>query len=312
MALITVKKYCDSMTGNTIAQRIDAARASLFTGSITWPSNVTGSKVLDALLLKYYKYEFCEHEEDLELWSLEATDHINELLEKYKPLWESATLITHPLQNMSHSKSHTGTSSSLTNISGNNDSTVTTDNDGSVNHTESDTAENSVGRTSQENRGKASTNSHSSTTNVDNDTTGYEYNIDTPQGATGSGDVNILLNAGYLSNAKKTTSNNDTDTTFAESSSSADTERVQGIDTESNTHQGEKTSVDTTTNDTTQRTVGINSSETTTSASNGGTESDTGYSGITEAEMVMKYRETMDTIEKDFLDECAPLFVLCW
>lgn len=296
MALITVKKYCDSMTGNTIAQRIDAARASLFTGSITWPSNVTGSKILDSLLLRYYKYEFCEPEEDLELWSLEATDHINELLEKYKPLWESALLITHPLQNMSHSKSHTGTSSSLTNVSGSNDATVTTDNDGSVNSTETDNTQDSKGRTSQ--------NEVHKTNNVDNDSTNYEFNIDSPQGATGSGDINTLLNAGYMSNAKKTTIDNDVDTT--------EDETGRSVDTEMNTRQGEKTRIDTTTNDTTQRTVGINSSETTMSASNGGSESNTGYNGITESEMVLKYRETMTTIEKDFLDDCAALFVLCW
>lgn len=240
---------CETMAGltestglNNVAQVIENARPQIF--DFDYPIFDTSYKgVLETKILRhYYTREICA--ETVGRWKLFLNDKLNMIMPYYNQLYESAQIEFDPMKDTDYQTEHT------------------TDRD-------------------EDRSGNNSTNVTENTENETSDTTqrdveNWELYSDTPQGA-----ISNIENETYLTNATKTTSDDDTT-----SHGTSSTDRT-----------GETTN---------QYTDNITSTENYLEKVTG-KRSGTGYS-----ELLKQYRETFLNIDKMVVDECEDLFMQIW
>lgn len=253
------------------------------------------------ILRHYYTREICA--ETVGLWKLWLNNRMNEIMPYYNQLYRSAMLELEPFNDVDYTVDHQGsgttdetvdgTSSNTGTVSYTKDNTVTTDDD----NTRTNDLERNLAGTSESNR----------VTDTNANGVVWEYFNDTPQGGVDRIDVIGLSN--YLTNAKKTTSdqtthgtdgidasNNETETQTGIVTDERDIERVEhGTNVGNTTNNGtsETTRAVDSTNEYIERVVGKRNS-------------------MPYSELLLKFRQTFLNIDAMIIDELKDLFFNLW
>lgn len=235
------------------------------------------SELCKKILRHYYTREICC--ETVGRWKLFLSDKMKNIMPYYNQLYKSALLTIEPLINTKNETSHHETA----------DETNSQQNTSTDSATENETNNQTITDTKSSNSKDNSTNS--GTTNSTNDN--WVLSSDTPQGGLkGIKDMEYLTNA-TNNNGTSTINVNGTDTSTNESSENG-----------KNVLEGKRSKTD-------SKQSNFNSSMTKNNAIQYLT-NNKGISGVSESELLLKFRETFLNIDMMIIDELKDLFFTLW
>lgn len=279
-----VRFICESYSGlsesaglGKTAEIIEKARPLIF--DFDYPIfDENYRKTLETKILKHY-YTREIGFEVVGLWKLYLDEKLNLIMPYYNQLYQSALLKIEPLINIKNETTHNETANE-------NNSQQNTAND---NSTENETNNQTVTDTKNSNSTESGTNT--GTTNSENDN--WTLSSDTPQGG-----VEGIKSMEYLTNAAENKGTSSVNVNGTDSSSSESSENGKNILVGERNKRGSKGS---TFNSTASRN---NALEYLTN--------NRGISGVSESELLMKYRETFLNIDKMIINDLADLFMSVW
>ena len=229
------------------------------------------------ILRHYYTREICC--ETVGRWKLFLSDKMRNIMPYYNQLYESALLSIEPLINTKNETSHNETANES-----NSQQNTSTDS-----ATENETNNQTITDTKTSNSNDNSTNSGTTKSTNDN----WVLSSDTPQGG-----IQGIKDMNYLTNA---TNNNGTSTINV---SGTDTSTNASTENGKNVLEGKRNKTDS------KKSI-FNSSMTRNNAIKYLT-NNKGISGISESELLLKFRETFLNIDMMIIDELKDLFFTLW
>lgn len=229
------------------------------------------------ILRHYYTREICC--ETVGRWKLFLSDKMRNIMPYYNQLYNSALLTIEPLINTKNETSHNETANE----------TNSQENTSTDSATENETNNQTITDTKSSNSKDSSTNS--GTTNSSNDN--WVLSSDTPQGG-----LQGIKDMEYLTNA---TNNNGTSTINV---SGADTSTNESSENGKNVLEGKRNKTD-------SKESSFNSSMTKNNAIQYLT-NNRGISGVSESELLLKFRETFLNIDMMVINELKDLFFTLW
>ena len=235
-------------------------------------------KILETKILKHYYTQEIGFEV-VGLWKLYLDEKLNLIMPYYNQLYQSALLKIEPLINIKNETTHNETANE-------NNSQQNTANDST---TENETNNQTVTDTKTSNSSESGTNTGS--TNSENDN--WTLSSDTPQGG-----LEGIKSMEYLTNATENKGTSSVSVNGSDSSSSESSENGKNILVGERNKRGSKGST-------------FNS----TASKNNALEyltNNKGISGVSESELLMKYRETFLNIDKMIINDLADLFMSVW
>lgn len=279
-----VRFICESYAGlsesaglSKTAEIIEKARSFIF--DFDYPIfDEEYRKTLETKILKHYYTQEIGFEV-VGLWKLYLDEKLNLIMPYYNQLYQSALLKIEPLINIKNETTHNETANE-------NNSQQNTANDSS---TENETNNQTVTDTKNSNSTESGTNT--GTTNSENDN--WTLSSDTPQGG-----IEGIESMEYLTNASENKGTSNVNVNGSDSSSSESSESGKNILVGERNKRGSKGST-------------FNS----TVSKNNALEyltNNKGISGISESELLMKYRETFLNIDKMVINELSDLFMSVW
>ena len=279
-----VRFICESYSGlsesvglSKTAEIIEKARPLIF--DFDYPIfDGEYRKTLETKILKHYYTQEIGFEV-VGLWKLYLDEKLNLIMPYYNQLYQSALLKIEPLINIKNETTHNETANE-------NNSQQNTANDSS---TENETNNQTVTDTKTSNSTESGTNTGS--TNSENDN--WTLSSDTPQGG-----LEGIKSMEYLTNATENKGTSSVNVNGSESSSSESSENGKNILVGERNKRGSKGS---TFNSTASRN---NALEYLTN--------NKGISGVSESELLMKYRETFLNIDKMIINDLSDLFMSVW
>lgn len=279
-----VRFICESYAGlsesaglSKTAEIIEKARPLIF--DFDYPIFDVGyRKTLESKILKHYYTQEIGFEV-VGLWKLYLDEKLNLIMPFYNQLYQSALLKIEPLINIKNETTHNETANE-------NNSQQNTTND---NTTENETNNQTVTDTKTSNSSENGINTGS--TNSENDN--WTLSNDTPQGG-----LEGIKSMEYLTNATENKGTSSVNVNSSDRSSSESSENGKNILVGERNKRGSKGST-------------FNS----TMSKNNGLEyltNNKGISGVSESELLMKYRETFLNIDKMVINELSDLFMSVW
>lgn len=279
-----VRFICESYSGlsesaglSKTAEIIEKARPLIF--DFDYPIfDDEYRKTLETKILKHY-YTREIGFEVVGLWKLYLDEKLNMIMPYYNQLYQSALIKIEPLINIKNETTHNETANE-------NNSQQNTANDST---TENETNNETVTDTKTSNSTESGTNTGS--TNSENDN--WTLSSDTPQGG-----LEGIKSMEYLTNATENKGTSSVNVNGSDSSSSESSENGKNILVGERNKKGSKGST-------------FNS----TASRNNALEYLTinkGISGVSESELLMKYRESFLNIDKMVINELADLFMSVW
>ena len=235
-------------------------------------------KILETKILKHYYTQEIGFEV-VGLWKLYLDEKLNLIMPYYNQLYQSALLKIEPLINIKNETTHNETANE-------NNSQQNTANDST---TENETNNQTVTDTKTSNSSESGTNTGS--TNSENDN--WTLSSDTPQGG-----LEGIKSMEYLTNATENKGTSSVNVNGTDSSSSESSENGKNILVGERNKRGSK-----------------GSSFNSTTSKNNALEyltNNKGISGVSESELLMKYRETFLNIDKMIINDLADLFMSVW
>lgn len=235
-------------------------------------------KTLETKILKHY-YTTEIGFEVVGLWKLYLDEKLNLIMPYYNQLYQSALLKIEPLINIKNETTHN--ESANENNSQQNSTNDTT--------TENETNNQTVTDTKNSNSSENGTNT--CTTSSENDN--WTLSSDTPQGG-----LEGIKSMEYLTNATENKGTSSVNVNGTDSSSSVRSENAKNILVGERNKKGSK-----------------GSAFISTVAKNNALKyltNNKGISGISESELLIKYRETFLNIDKMIINELADLFMSVW
>ena len=235
-------------------------------------------KTLETKILKHY-YTREIGFEVVGLWKLYLDEKLNLIMPYYNQLYQSALLKIEPLINIKNETTHNETANE-------NNSQQNTTNDST---TENETNNQTVTDTKNSNSTESGTNTGSTISENDN----WTLSSDTPQGG-----LEGIKSMEYLTNATENKGTSSVNVNSSDSSSSESSENGKNILTGERNKRGSKGSA-------------FNS----TASRNNALEyltNNKGISGVSESELLMKYRETFLNIDKMIINDLSDLFMSVW
>lgn len=229
------------------------------------------------ILRHYYTREICC--ETVGRWKLFLSDKMRNIMPYYNQLYESALLSIEPLINTKNETSHNETANES-----NSQQNTSTDS-----ATENETNNQTITDTKTSNSNDNSTNSGTTKSTNDN----WVLSSDTPQGG-----IQGIKDMNYLTNA---TNNNGTSTINV---SDTDTSTNESTENGKNVLEGTRNKTDS------KKSI-FDSSMTRNNAINYLT-NNKGISGVSESELLLKFRETFLNIDMMIIDELKDLFFTLW
>lgn len=279
-----VRFICESYAGlsesvglSKTAEIIEKARPLIF--DFDYPIfDEEYRKSLETKILKHY-YTMEIGFEVVGLWKLYLDEKLNLIMPYYNQLYKSALIKIEPLINIKNETAHNETANES-------NSQQNTTNDTS---TENETNNQTVTDTKSSNSTENGTNT--GTTNSENDN--WTLSNDTPQGG-----LEGIKSMEYLTNATENKGTSSVNVNGSESSSSESSENGKNTLVGERNKKGSKGSA-------------FNS---TASKNNVLTylTNNKGISGVSESELLLKYRETFLNIDKMVINELADLFMSVW
>lgn len=279
-----VRFICESYSGlsesvglSKTAEIIEKARPIIF--DFDYPIFDTDyKKTLETKIIKHYYTQEIGFEV-VGLWKLYLDERLNLIMPYYNQLYQSALLKIEPLINIKNETSHNETAN---------------ENHSQQNTTNDTTAENekniqTVTDTKTSNSSESGTNS--GTTNSENDN--WTLSSDTPQGG-----LEGVKSMEYLTNATENKGTSSVNVSGADSSTAESSENGKNI---LNAERNRSVGKDSTFNSTAERN---NALEYLTS--------NKGISGVSESELLIKFRETFLNVDKMIIDELSDLFMSLW
>lgn len=279
-----VRFICESYAGlsesgglSKTAEIIEKARPLIF--DFDYPIfDKEYKKILETKILKHYYTQEIGFEV-VGLWKLYLDEKLNLIMPYYNQLYQSALLKIEPLINIKNETTHNETANE-------NNSQQNTANDST---TENESNNQTVTDTKTSNSTESGTNTGS--TNSENDN--WTLSSDTPQGG-----LEGIESMEYLTNATENKGTSSVNVNGSDSSSSESSENGKNVLVGERNKRGSKGS---TFNSTASRN---NALEYLTN--------NKGISGVSESELLIKYRETFLNIDKMVINELADLFMSVW
>lgn len=279
-----VRFICESYVGlsenvgvSKTAEIIEKARPLIF--DFEYPIFDVGyKKTLETKIIKHYYTQEIGFEV-VGLWKLYLDERLNLIMPYYNQLYQSALLKIEPLINIKNETSHNETANE-------NHSQQNTANDTTA---ENEKNNQSVTDTKTSNTTESGTNSGS--TNSENDN--WTLSSDTPQGG-----LEGVKSMEYLTNATENKGTSSVNVSGADSSTAESSENGKNI---LNAERNRSVGKDSTFNSTAKRN---NALEYLTA--------NKGISGVSESELLIKFRETFLNIDKMIIDELSDLFMSLW
>lgn len=235
-------------------------------------------KTLETKILKHY-YTMEIGFEVVGLWKLHLDEKMNLIMPYYNQLYQSALLKIEPLINIKNETTHNETANE-------NNSQQNTTNDTT---TENETNNQTVTDTKNSNSSENGTNT--GTTNSENDN--WTLSSDTPQGG-----LEGIKSMEYLTNATENKGTSSVNVSGTDSSSSESSENGKNILSAERTKRSSK---DSTFNSTAEKNNAL-----------AYLTNNKGISGVSESELLLKYRETFLNIDKMIINDLADLFMSVW
>lgn len=235
-------------------------------------------KTLETKILKHY-YTMEIGFEVVGLWKLYLDEKLNLIMPYYNQLYESALIKIEPLINIKNETTHNETANE------NNNQQNTTNDTTTENETNNQTVTDTKNSNSSENG------TNTGTTNSENDN--WTLSSDTPQGG-----LEGIKSMEYLTNATENKGTSSINVSGSDSSSSASSENGKNTLVGERNKKGSKGSA-------------FNSMASKNNALAYLT-NNKGLSGISESELLLKYRETFLNIDKMVINELADLFMSLW
>lgn len=279
-----VRFICESYAGlsesaglSKTAEIIEKARPLIF--DFDYPIfDVEYRKTLETKILKHYYTQEIGFEV-VGLWKLYLDEKLNLIMPYYNQLYQSALIKIEPLINIKNETTHNETANE-------NNTQQNTANDSS---TENETNNQTVTDTKTSNSSESGTNT--GTTNSENDN--WTLSSDTPQGG-----IEGIESMEYLTNATENKGTSGVNVNGSDSSTSESSENGKNILVGERNKRASKGST-------------FNS----TASKNNALEyltNNKGISGVSESELLMKYRETFLNIDKMIINDLADLFMSVW
>ena len=279
-----VRFICESYAGlsesaglSKTAEIIEKARPLIF--DFDYPIfDVEYRKTLETKILKHYYTQEIGFEV-VGLWKLYLDEKLNLIMPYYNQLYQSALIKIEPLINIKNETTHNETANE-------NNTQQNTANDSS---TENETNNQTVTDTKTSNSSESGTNT--GTTNSENDN--WTLSNDTPQGG-----IEGIESMEYLTNATENKGTSGVNVNGSDSSTSESSENGKNI------LVGER-----------NKRVSKGSTFNSTASKNNALEyltNNKGISGVSESELLMKYRETFLNIDKMIINDLADLFMSVW
>ena len=279
-----VRFICESYAGlsesvglSKTAEIIEKARPHIF--DFDYPIfDDEYRKTLETKILKHYYTQEIGFEV-VGLWKLYLDEKLNLIMPYYNQLYQSALLKIEPLINIKNETTHNETANE-------NNSQQNTASDSS---TENETNNQTVTDTKTSNSSESGTNTGN--TNSENDN--WTLSSDTPQGG-----LEGIKSMEYLTNATENKGTSSVTVNGTDSSSSESSENGKNILVGERNKRGSKSST-------------FNS----TASKNNALEyltNNKGISGVSESELLIKYRETFLNIDKMIINDLADLFMSVW
>lgn len=279
-----VRFICETFAGLTesvgfskTAEIIEKARPLIF--DFDYPIFDTEyKKILETKILKHFYTQEIGFEV-VGLWKLYLDEKLNLIMPYYNQLYQSALIKIEPLINIKNETTHNETANE-------NNRQQNTSNDST---TENEKNSQTVTDTKTSNSTESRTNS--GTTNSENDN--WTLSSDTPQGG-----LEGIKTMQYLTNATENKGTSSVNVNGADSSTSESSESGKNILSAERNKKGSK---DNTFNSTAEKN---NALEYLTS--------NKGISGVSESELLLKFRETFLNIDKMIIDDLSDLFMSVW
>lgn len=279
-----VRFICETFAGLTesvgfskTAEIIEKARPLIF--DFDYPIFDTEyKKILETKILKHFYTQEIGFEV-VGLWKLYLDEKLNLIMPYYNQLYQSALIKIEPLINIKNETTHNETANE-------NNRQQNTSNDST---TENEKNSQTVTDTKTSNSSESRTNS--GTTNSENDN--WTLSSDTPQGG-----LEGIKTMQYLTNATENKGTSSVNVNGADSSTSESSESGKNILSAERNKKGSK---DNTFNSTAEKN---NALEYLTS--------NKGISGVSESELLLKFRETFLNIDKMIIDDLSDLFMSVW
>ena len=279
-----VRFICESYAGLTesvgfskTTEVIEKARPLIF--DFDYPIFDTDyKKTLETKILKHFYTQEIGFEV-VGLWKLYLDEKLNLIMPYYNQLYQSALLKIEPLINIKNETTHNETANE-------NNSQQNTSNDST---TENEKNSQTITDTKTSNSTESGTNSGN--TNSENDN--WTLSSDTPQGG-----LEGIKTMQYLTNATENKGASTVNVNSTDSSTSESAENGKNILTAERNKKGGK---DSTFNSTAEKN---NALEYLTS--------NKGISGVSESELLLKFRETFLNIDKMIIDDLSDLFMSVW
>lgn len=235
-------------------------------------------KTLESKILKHY-YTMEIGFEVVGLWKLYLDEKLNLIMPYYNQLYESALIKIEPLINIKNETTHNETANE--NNSQQNTSNDTTTENETINQTVTDT----------KNSNSAENGTNTGTTNSENDN--WTLSSDTPQGG-----LEGIKSMEYLTNATENKGKSSVNVNGTDSSSSVSSENGKNIlDGERNKKGSKESAFNSMTSKNNALAYLTNNK---------------GISGVSESELLIKYRKTFLNIDKMIINDLADLFMSVW
>lgn len=279
-----VRFICESYAGlsesvglSKTAEIIEKARPLIF--DFEYPIfNEEYRKTLETKILKHFYTQEIGFEV-VGLWKLYLDEKLNLIMPYYNQLYQSALLNIEPLINIKNETTHNETANE-NNSQQNTSIDSTTENEkNSQTVTDTKTSNSTVNDT------------NSGTTNSENDN--WTLSSDTPQG-----ELEGIKTMQYLTNATENKGTSSVNVNGTDSSTSESSENGKNI---LNAERNKKGGKDSTFNSTSEKN---NALEYLTN--------NKGVSGVSESELLLKFRETFLNIDKMVIGELSDLFMSVW
>lgn len=279
-----VRFICESYAGlsesaglGKTAEIIEKARPLIF--DFDYPIfDEEYKKILETKILKHYYTQEIGFEV-VGLWKLYLDEKLNLIMPYYNQLYQSALLKIEPLINIKNETTHNETANE-------NNSQQNTANDTT---TEDETNNQTVTDTKSSNSTESGTNTGSTNSESDN----WTLSSDTPQGG-----LEGIKSMEYLTNATENKGTSSVSVTASDNSTSESSENSKNILVGERNKRGSKGST-------------FNS----TASKNNALEyltNNKGISGVSESELLLKYRETFLNIDKMIINNLSDLFMSVW
>lgn len=279
-----VRFICESYAGlsesvglSKTAEIIEKARTLIF--DFDYPIfDEEYKKTLETKILKHY-YTMEIGFEVVGLWKLYLDEKLNLIMPYYNQLYESTLIKIEPLINIKNETTHNETANENNNQQN------------STNDTTSENETNNQTVTDTKNSNSTESGTNSGTTNSENDN--WTLSSDTPQGG-----LEGIKSMEYLTNATENKGTSSVNVNGSDSSSSESSENGKNILVGERNKKGSKGSA-------------FNSTSTKNNALEYLT-NNKGISGISESELLLKYRETFLNIDKMIINDLSDLFMSVW